>query len=72
MITNISMVIHIMAFFATTVVIWTFAPHPPAQAVILEIINSGGWPNLTVSLLVGQVCAIASLGCKYERICGRR
>jgi len=68
-ITNISMVVHIMAFFATTVVVWTFAPHPPAQAVMLDIINSGGWPNLTVSLLVGQVCAIASLGCKYERTC---
>lgn len=68
-ITNISMVIHIMAFFATTVIIWTFAPHPPAQAVMLEIINSGGWPNLTVSMLVGQVCAIASLGCKYQQLC---
>jgi len=65
-ITNISMVVHIMAFFATTVIIWTFAPHPPAQAVLLDVINSGGWPDLTVSMLVGQVCAIASLGCKYH------
>jgi choline transport protein len=66
------MVVHIMAFFATTVVIWTFAPHPPARAVILSLVDSGGWPDMTVSLMVGQVCAIASLGCKFYQSYHRR
>lgn len=61
---NISMVLHIMGFVAVVVVLWVLAPHPPAEEVFLNLRNSGGWSTVGLSLMIGQISAIAGLGCK--------
>jgi len=60
---NISMVLHIMGFVAIVVVLWVLAPHAPADAVLLTFTNEGGWSSMGTSLMVGQISAIAALGC---------
>jgi len=60
---NISMVLHIMGFVAIVVVLWVLAPHAPAEAVLLTFTNEGGWSSMGTSLMVGQISAIAALGC---------
>ncbi|PPJ52007.1 hypothetical protein CBER1_09635 [Cercospora berteroae] len=60
---NISMVLHLSGFVAVVVVLWVLAPHPPAREVLWEFSNTGGWPTMGLSLMVGQINAIASLGC---------
>ncbi|KAI5362443.1 Putative amino acid/polyamine transporter I [Septoria linicola] len=60
---NISMVVHLAGFVAVVVVLWVLAPHPPAAEVLLHFQNSGGWPTTGLSLMVGQISAIAALGC---------
>ncbi|KXT16202.1 hypothetical protein AC579_901 [Pseudocercospora musae] len=60
---NISMVLHITGFVAVVVVLWVLAPHPPASEVLLHFTNDGGWPTMGLALMVGQISAIAALGC---------
>lgn len=60
---NISMVLHITGFVAVVIVLWVLAPHPPASEVFLHFENSGGWPTTGLALMVGQISAIAGLGC---------
>jgi amino acid transporter len=60
---NISMVLHITGFVAVVVVLWVLAPHPPAREVLLHFTDNGGWPTMGMSLMVGQISAIAALGC---------
>lgn len=62
---NLSMVLHIMGFVAVVVVVWTLSPHPPASEVFLNFRNDGGWSTVPLSLMVGQISAIAALGCEY-------
>lgn len=64
MLNNLSMILHIMGFVAVVVVLWVLAPHPPAAEVFLHFNNKGGWSSVPLSLMVGQISAIASLGCK--------
>lgn len=61
---NISMVLHIMGFVAVVVVLWVLAPHAPIDQVLLNFTNEGGWSSMGTSLMVGQISAIAALGCK--------
>ena len=61
---NISMVLHIMGFVAVVVVLWVLAPHAPADQVLLTFTNGGGWSTTAMSLMIGQISAIAGLGCR--------
>ena len=63
MVNNISMVLHLAGFVAIVIVLWVLAPHPPARDVLLDFQNSGGWATTGLSLMVGQISAIAALGC---------
>ncbi|KAK4546636.1 hypothetical protein LTR36_001853 [Oleoguttula mirabilis] len=63
MLNNISMVLHIMGFVAVVVVLWVLAPHAPIDQVLLNFTNEGGWSSMGTSLMVGQISAIAALGC---------
>lgn len=60
---NISMMVHIVGFVAVVVVLAVLAPHPPPREVFLHFTNSGGWPTMGMALMVGQISAIAALGC---------
>lgn len=61
---NISMVLHVMGFVAVVVVLWVLAPHAPAEQVLLNFTNEGGWSTTAMSLMIGQISAIAGLGCR--------
>ncbi|KAK4623687.1 hypothetical protein CLAFUW4_05712 [Fulvia fulva] len=60
---NISMTFHITGFVAVVVVLWVLAPHPPAREVFIGFSDMGGWSSMGLSVMVGQISAIASLGC---------
>lgn len=64
---NISMVLHVTGFVAVVVVLWVLAPHAPAYDVLLKFTNEGGWSSVGLSLMIGQISAIAGLGCKCLR-----
>ncbi|KAK2776549.1 hypothetical protein FQN52_003446 [Onygenales sp. PD_12] len=58
MIQNLLLVVHVFGFIAVVVVLWAMAPHQTAKAVFTEFRNGGHWPNIAVSLMVGQISAI--------------
>lgn len=68
MLNNISMVLHIMGFVAIVVVLWVLAPHAPAHEVFMNFTNGGGWSSIGMSLMIGQISAIAALGCEFTSV----
>jgi amino acid transporter len=55
------MVLHVLAFLVVIIVLWVMAPHQSAEAVFTGFTNSGGWPTMGLSLMVGQITAIYAL-----------
>lgn len=51
---------HIFMFFAVIIPLWILAPKASAREVFIDGFDAsnGGWPNLGLSLLIGQVSAI--------------
>ena len=50
--------IHIMAYFAFIIPIWVNAPRASSQQVWTDFSNSGGWSNLGLSVMIGQLSGI--------------
>ena len=61
---NILLIVHVFSFFAIIFVIWFLAPLNSVEVVFTQFRNTGGWPNIGVSLMTGQISAIYSLICK--------
>ncbi|KAF2150891.1 amino acid transporter [Myriangium duriaei CBS 260.36] len=59
---NMSMVVHVLSCFTTVVVVWVLAPHVPANAALATFTNNGGWSTTGLSLMIGQVSMVATLG----------
>ena len=55
------MVLHTLGFLVVIIVLWVCAPHQSAKAVFTEFTNEGGWSNLGLSVMVGQITAIYAL-----------
>jgi amino acid transporter len=55
------LILHVLGFLAVIITLWVMAPHQSAKAVFTEFTNSGGWPTIGLSLMVGQITAIYSL-----------
>lgn len=55
------MLLHILGFLVTIIVLWVYADHNTPQQVWLEFTSEGGWGNIGLSLMVGQITAIYSL-----------
>jgi amino acid transporter len=55
------MVLHVLAFFAVVITLWCLAPHRSPKAVFTEFNNAGGWNDMGLSLMVGQISAIYSI-----------
>jgi len=50
---------HVLMFFAVIIPLWVLAPHASAKEVFVTgFVNSAGWSNMGLSLLVGQISAI--------------
>lgn len=54
----IVLVLHFAGFFATILPLWILAPKNSASEVFTEVVNSGGWSNTGLSLLIGQVTVL--------------
>lgn len=56
---NAVFAVHILGFFAYIVPIWVNAPATSHHDVWLSWENDGGWSNLGLSVLVGQLTGIS-------------
>jgi choline transport protein len=52
---------HLVCFVAVIAVLWARAPLASASDVFTGFVSTSGWPNLTLSLFVGQISAIWAL-----------
>lgn len=55
------LILHIIVFLAVIITLWVLAPHQSAKAVFTEFTNSGGWPTMGLSLMVGQITALYAM-----------
>lgn len=61
---NAVFAVHILGFFAWFVPIWVNAPHASHSQVWTEFSNTGGYPGMALTLLVGQLSGLSNnLGC---------
>ena len=56
---NAFFVLHILAYFAYIVPIWVSAPTASHSQVWGQFQNEGGWPNMGLAVLVGQLTGIS-------------
>lgn len=61
--------IHVLAFLAIIIVLWTKAPLNSASDVFTTFTNEGGWSSTGLSLMIGQITAIYALvGTSFWRL----
>ena len=58
------LVVHVGGFLAIVIVLWALAPKTTANVVFTHFSNGGGWSNMGVSLMIGQISAIFGLTCR--------
>lgn len=51
--------VSLMAYFAYIIPVWINAPRATHTQVWTSFLNTGGWPNLTLAILVGQLSGIS-------------
>lgn len=56
---NAFFLLHVLAYFAYIVPIWVNAPTATHSQVWGEFQNDGGWPSMSLAVLVGQVTGIS-------------
>lgn len=57
----VMMVLHCVGFIAIIIPLWVLAPRTPAKTVFTDFRNSGGWPNLGLSVLIGLTGPVYSV-----------
>ncbi|KAK1142404.1 hypothetical protein N8T08_007956 [Aspergillus melleus] len=55
---NLLLYLHILFWAVVIVVLWAMAPRQPAKAVFTEFSTFGGWNNVGLTLMIGQISAI--------------
>lgn len=55
------LLLHIIAFAVVISVLWAMSPHRSAKEVFTNFEDRGGWGNVPLSTMAGQVTAIYSL-----------
>ncbi|KAK8927811.1 putative amino-acid permease [Metarhizium anisopliae] len=58
---NIAFALHVLAYFAIIIPVWVNGPKATSEQVWTEFENSGGWPSLTLAVLIGQAPAAGFL-----------
>ena len=58
---TIVLVFHFVGFAVTVITVWVLAPRNSAKDVFTSVVNSGGWSNTSLSMLVGQVSAFYTM-----------
>lgn len=57
---NAFFALHVLAYFAYIIPIWVSAPKTSHSEVWTSFQNDGGWPNMILAVLVGQLTGIAA------------
>lgn len=57
----VMLAVHLLGFLGIFIPLWVRAPKLDAQTVFTSFYNGGGWPNIGVACLVGQMAPILSL-----------
>ncbi|KAK2590386.1 hypothetical protein QQS21_011923 [Conoideocrella luteorostrata] len=57
---NIVFVVHVLAYFAFLAPVWVNAPRVESSRVWSGFENSGGWPSVSLAILIGQMPGITS------------
>lgn len=55
---NFIFAIHVLAYFGLIIPIWFNAPRVSSKEVWTEFENYGGWSNLGLSIMIGQLSGI--------------
>ncbi|KAL2829432.1 amino acid/polyamine transporter I [Aspergillus cavernicola] len=55
---NLLMIFHVLSWTVIIIVLWAMAPHRTAKSVFTEWSNQGGWSNMGLSVMIGQISAI--------------
>lgn len=58
---NVVFVVHILAYFGFLAAVWVNAPRVESSRVWSGFENSGGWPSLSLAVLIGQMPGITGL-----------
>lgn len=61
LIEGIVLLVHIIGLFAIVVPLWVLAPRNTARVALLEFTNSGGWPTMGVSFMIGLLTSLGSM-----------
>ena len=57
---NAFFLLHVLAYFAYIIPIWVSAPTATHSQVWTSLNNEGGWPSMTLAVLVGQLTAVSA------------
>jgi choline transport protein len=60
---NLMLILHVFGFLTIIVCLWILAPRNPASVVFTQFSNEGGWSNMGLSLMIGQITAIYACIC---------
>lgn len=64
---NLLMILHVVSWLVILVVLWAMAPHRTAEEVFVTGWESlGGWSNMGLAVMVGQISAIYGSLSKYR------
>ncbi|KAF2007964.1 GABA permease [Amniculicola lignicola CBS 123094] len=58
---NFLLILHTLGFLVIIITLWVMAPHRSAKDVFTSFTEEGGWGNIGLSLMVGQLTSIYSL-----------
>lgn len=57
---NVVFMVHVLAYLGYIIPVWVAAPRVSHSKVWLEFDNSGGWSNMGLAVLVGQLAGIST------------
>ncbi|PVH94290.1 amino acid permease 2 [Periconia macrospinosa] len=60
---NIMLVVHVFGFLAIIIVLWVLSPRASTKTTFTEFKNDGGWSNMGLALMVGQISAVYACIC---------
>lgn len=61
MVEGMVLILHVVAFFAVLIPLWTLAPRLPASEVFGTITNLGGWSSNGLAFMVGLLTPVYTL-----------
>jgi len=58
---NIVLAMHTLLYLCLILPVWILAPHGSSASVFTKFDNTGGWPNMRIAVLAGQLSGISGM-----------